>query len=59
MKHGRCSARDIEQEMPDAPTYSAVRSVLRSLTDKGLLLKETIESRDWFVLPVPANHENQ
>lgn len=54
MRHGRCSARDIEQEMPDAPTYSAVRSVLRSLIDKGLLLKETIESRDWFVLPVPA-----
>ena len=54
MQHGRCSARDIEQALPDAPTYSAVRSVLRSLTDKGLLLKETIESRDWFVLPVSA-----
>ncbi len=36
---GRATARDIERELPNAPTYSAVRSILRILTNKGLLLK--------------------
>ena len=52
MKHGHCTGRQIEEEIPDAPSYSAVRSILRLLVEKGLLLKETVEGRDLFRLPV-------
>ena len=54
MKHGRVSAREIEEEMPDAPTYSAVRSILRLLVEKDMLIKEQADGRDWFRLPVNA-----
>ena len=54
MEHGRISARGIEEALPDAPTYSAVRSILRLLVEKGLLVKEQEEGRDWFKLPVNA-----
>lgn len=54
MKHGRVSARQIEEELPDAPTYSAVRSILRLLVERGVLLKEQEEGRDWFRTPLPA-----
>ncbi|MBX7210815.1 MAG: BlaI/MecI/CopY family transcriptional regulator [Verrucomicrobiaceae bacterium] len=54
MKHGRVSARQIEEELPDAPTYSAVRSILRLLVEKEMLVKEQIDGRDWFRLPVNA-----
>lgn len=54
MKHGRVTARQIESELPDAPTYSAVRSILRLLIEKEMLLKETESGRDWFRLPVSA-----
>ena len=45
---GRATGRDIEAELPEAPTYSAVRSILRILTGKGWLLKETETGRDWY-----------
>lgn len=54
MKHGQVSARQIELELPDAPTYSAVRSILRLLVEKRFLVKEQEGGRDWFRLPVPA-----
>ena len=54
MKHGRCTGRQIEEELPDAPSYSAVRSILRLLVEKDVLLKEQVEGRDWFRLPVAA-----
>jgi predicted transcriptional regulator len=52
MQHGRCTGRQIEKELPDAPTYSAVRSILRLLVEKGTLLKELIDGRDMFTLPI-------
>jgi predicted transcriptional regulator len=52
LKHGRVSARQIEEELPDAPTYSAVRSILRLLVERGMLVKTAEEGRDWFALPV-------
>lgn len=54
MKHDRVSARQIEEELPDAPTYSAVRSILRLLVEKEMLVKEQVDGRDWFRLPVNA-----
>lgn len=52
MRRGRASAREIEEELPEAPTYSAVRSILRLLVERGVLLKTHEEGRDWFSLPV-------
>jgi len=34
---GEVSAADIQREIPDLPSYSAVRSILRSLQAKGLI----------------------
>jgi predicted transcriptional regulator len=46
---GRATAREIERELPNAPTYSAVRSILRVLTTKGVLIKEKdAGGRDWY-----------
>jgi len=49
------SAREIEEELSDAPTYSAVRSILRLLVEKKLLVKKRVGGRDWFSLPVNAS----
>jgi predicted transcriptional regulator len=34
---GEASAGDIQREVPDLPSYSATRSILRSLEDRGLI----------------------
>lgn len=34
---GEASAGDVLRELPDLPSYSAARSVLRSLEDRGLV----------------------
>ena len=34
---GEVSAGEILKEVPDVPSYSAVRSLLRALEDKGLI----------------------
>ncbi|MBL9132138.1 MAG: BlaI/MecI/CopY family transcriptional regulator [Verrucomicrobiaceae bacterium] len=52
MRRGRASAREIEEELPDAPTYSAVRSILRLLVEREILVKTQEDGRDWFSLPV-------
>ena len=54
MQHGPCTGRQIEEQLPDAPTYSAVRSILRLLVEKGMLVKELVDGRDLFRLPVAA-----
>ena len=54
MKHGRVSAREIEEKLPDAPSYSAVRSILRLLVERGVLVKEQEDGRDWFRPPLPV-----
>lgn len=52
---GRATARDIERELPEAPTYSAVRSILRILTGKGRICKEQQDGRDWYAPAQPAS----
>lgn len=54
LRLGGANARQIETELPDAPTYSAVRSILRILVAKGLLVKQRKEDRDWFTSKVPV-----
>lgn len=55
IRKGRATARDIEKELPDAPTYSAVRSILRILTEKGVIRKEPEAGRDWYSPAQPAS----
>ena len=39
-QRGKASAADIREAMPDAPTYSAVRALLRVLEEKGHVAHE-------------------
>lgn len=34
-RHGRASAADVQDALPDPPSYSAVRALLRILEEKG------------------------
>jgi predicted transcriptional regulator len=52
---GRATARDIEKELPEAPTYSAVRSILRILGTKGWIHKAQESGRDWYTPAQPAS----
>jgi predicted transcriptional regulator len=36
-RRGRATIRDVQDEMPDPPSYSAVRALVRVLEDKGHL----------------------
>lgn len=56
---GRATARDIERELPEAPTYSAVRSILRILTEKGVIHKKNEGGRDWYAPAVSASKARQ
>ena len=39
-RRGRATAAEVLADLPDPPTYSAVRGMLRHLEDKGLLTHE-------------------
>lgn len=39
-RHGRATANEIHEELPDAPSYSAVRALLAVLLNKGHLRHE-------------------
>src|SRR5678815_1478079 len=48
-KAGRATAADIQQALPAAPSYSAVRTLLRILEDKGHVRHEQDGSRYIYV----------
>ncbi|MBV8833392.1 MAG: BlaI/MecI/CopY family transcriptional regulator [Acidobacteriaceae bacterium] len=50
-RHGKASAAEILAEIPDPPSYSAVRAMLRVLEDKGHIRHEEKELR-YIYLPV-------
>jgi len=54
IKLGEASARDIQSELPDPPTYSAVRSILRILGQKSLVTKVKKDGRDLYTPAVPV-----
>ena len=39
-RHGRVTAAEIREELPDPPSYSAVRGMLRLLEEKGYVRHE-------------------
>lgn len=36
-RHGTCSAEEIREQLPDAPSNSAVRAMLATMVDKGYI----------------------
>src|SRR5579862_7758915 len=52
-RRGRATASEIHQELPDAPTYSAVRAKLRVLEEKGHIRHEEQALR-YVYLPLVA-----
>lgn len=56
---GRASAAEVRERLPDAPSYSAVRALLRILEEKGHLGHETEENRYVFSPTVPAERARE
>jgi len=56
---GRVTAAELLERLPDPPSYSAVRSMLRLLEEKGLLRHEQDGPRYVFSPTVPREHARQ
>ena len=52
-RQGKASANDVRDAMPDAPSYSAVRAMLRVLEEKGHV-KHQEEGMKYVYTPVVA-----
>lgn len=52
---GRATAAEIQEEMPEAPGYSAVRAMLRILEEKGHIRHEEQGPRYVFLPAVPRD----
>ena len=55
-KHGRATAADVQSALPEPPSYSAVRALLRILEEKGHVRHEQDGPR-YMYLPTVA-HDN-
>ena len=55
-RRGRASVSDVLGELPDPPSYSSVRAMLRYLEDKGLLRHEEQGPR-YLYLPTASARE--
>ena len=49
-RRGKATAADVLEDLPDPPTYSAVRAALRLLEEKGLLSHE-MDGKRYVYLP--------
>ncbi len=52
-RRGRATAAEVQQEIPDAPGYSAVRAMLRVLEEKGQIHHEE-EAQRYVFIPVTS-----
>jgi BlaI family penicillinase repressor len=50
-RRGKSSASEVREAMPDAPSYSAVRAMLRVLEDKGHI-RHQAEGLKYVYLPI-------
>ncbi|MBL8232984.1 MAG: BlaI/MecI/CopY family transcriptional regulator [Bryobacterales bacterium] len=50
-QHGKASAADVQKGMPDPPSYSAVRAMLRTLEEKGHIRHEA-DGLKFIYIPV-------
>jgi BlaI family penicillinase repressor len=58
-RRGRASAADVHAGLPDAPSYSAVRALLRVLENKGHVKHEQDGPRYVYVPTVPREKARQ
>ena len=56
---GRVSAADVQEMLHEAPGYSAVRSALRLLEKRGLLMHQREGAKYIFQAKVPSKHAGQ
>ena len=56
---GKASAADVRERMPDPPSYSAVRAMLRILEDKGHIRHEQVGPRYVFLPTVPREQASE
>ena len=56
---GKASAADVRERMPDPPSYSAVRAMLRILEDKGHIRHEQDGPRYVFLPTVPREEASE
>jgi BlaI family transcriptional regulator, penicillinase repressor len=56
---GRATAADVQDRLPDPPSYSAVRAMLRILEDKGHIRHEQDGPRYVYVARVDREHARQ
>ena len=54
-RRGRATAAEVLEELPDPPSYSAVRAALRLLEEKGLLAHEHEGQRYVYLPTVPQD----
>jgi predicted transcriptional regulator len=52
---GRATAAEVQESLPDAPTYSTIRALLRVLEDKGHLRHEQDGPRYVFLPTLPRD----
>jgi BlaI family penicillinase repressor len=57
-RRGKATAADVQRELPEAPSYSAVRALLRILEDKGHVRHEQDGPR-YVYLPTIARDNAQ
>ncbi len=58
-RHGRMTAAEIQQALPDGPGYSAVRALLRVLEEKGHVRHEEQGLRYVYLPRVPREKVKQ
>jgi predicted transcriptional regulator len=58
-QHGRVSAAEVRDRMPDPPSYSAVRAMLRILEDKGHVRHEQDGPRYVYLPTVPREEASE
>ena len=58
-ERGRSSAAEVHQRLPDAPSYSSVRTLLRILEEKGHVRHEQEGPRYVFIPKVPRDKAKQ
>ena len=55
-RRGRVTAAEVLDELPDPPTYSAVRAALRLLEEKGML-KHEMDGKRYVYLPTTPRRQ--
>ena len=58
-ERGRSTAAEVHQRLPDAPSYSSVRTLLRILEEKGHVRHEQEGPRYVFIPKVPRDKAKQ